>query len=293
MFLIFSNDVDDCIIHSKILKFADDIKLFHRFESIDVCTSRFDFLQHDLTRLSNWCSTWLMSLNVSKCACIHFGYNNPGRTYFIGDAAVADCNRFIDLGVLVADNLKPSAQCFRAAARAQKMLAIIKLAFKFLSVHSLSVLYKSFVLPLLEYCSVVWCPYYVRDIEILEKVQRRFTRILPVFRDLPYKDRLEKYHLSSLFARRLYFDLLCVFKIIHGFIDVDANSFFDFGSDPRTRGHDYKIKALRSRLDLRSHWFVSRVIPHWNDLPAFVVRSSTIKGFKINLWKHFNDVGIS
>ena len=234
-----------------------------------------------------------MSFNISKCACVHFSYNNPGRTYFIGDAGIPDSESVIDLGVLITQNLKPSAQCLRAAARAQRMLATIKLAFKFLDVHSMSVLYKSFVLPLLEYCSVVWCPYYVKDIEILGKVQRRFTRILPDFRDLPYKERLVRYHLSSLFARRLYFDLLCVFKIVHGFIDVDPDKFFNFNTDPRTRGHDFKIKGLRSRLDLRSHWFVSRVVPHWNNLPAAVVSSSTLKNFKANLWTHFDDIGIS
>ena len=147
------------------------------------------------------------------------------------------------------------------------MLAIIKLAFKFLNVHTITVLYKSFVLPLLEYCTVVWCPFYVKDIEVLEKVQRRFTRILPDFRDLPYSDRLVKYNLSSLFARRLHFDLVCVYKIIHGFIDVDPDVFFDFNTDPRTRGHKFKIKGFRSRLDIRSHWFASRVVPYWNGLP--------------------------
>ena len=159
--------------------------------------------------------------------------------------------------------------------------------------HTASVLYKSFVLPLLEYCSVVWCPFYVKDIEILERVQRRFTRIVPDFRDLPYKDRLVKYNLSTLYARRLCFDLVHVFKIIRGFIDVDKTLFFDFVTVQRTRGHNFKIKSLHSRLNIRSHWFSSRVVPLWNGLPSSAVNASNVKTFKRAVWRHFSVLGIS
>ena len=84
--------------------------------------------------------------------------------------------------------MKPSAHCRRIVARANRMLSVIKLAFKFLDASSFTQVYKSLVLPILDYCSVVWNPLYVRDIEALEKVQHRFTRILPMHRDLPYKE---------------------------------------------------------------------------------------------------------
>ena len=129
--------------------------------------------------------------------------NPPLDPPLIGDAVVSSSDSMVDLGVLITNSLKPSAQCLRAAARAQKMLSIIKLAFKFLDVRTMTILYKCFVLPLLDYCTVVRCPFYVKDIEMLEKVQQRFTRMLPDFRDLPYKIRLSRYHLQSLFARRL------------------------------------------------------------------------------------------
>ena len=195
--------------------------------------------------------------------------------------------------IIITDDLKPSAQCLKAAARANRMLSIIKLAFKFPTVRVMSVLYKSFVLPLLEYCTTVWCPYFIKDIEILESVQRRFTRMHPEYRDLPYTSRLSKFGLTSLFTRRLHNDLVCVFKIIHGFIDVDPGIFFNFHSDSRTRGHRYKIRSFRSRLDLRGHWFSSRVVPHWNNLPDRVVEMSTVNSFKRALWEHFSISGVS
>ena len=104
--------------------------------------------------------------------------------------------------------------------------------------------------------------------------------MLPEFRDLPYTSRLSKFGLSSLFARRLHNDLVCVFKILHGYIDVDSSIFFNFHSDPRTRGHRHKIRSFHSRLDIRSYWFSYRVVPHWNNLPNKVVEFPTVKSFK-------------
>ena len=89
-----------------------------------------------------------------------------------------------DLGITVTADLKPSARCRRVVARAYHMFSVIKLAFKFLDASSFTQLYISLVLPILDYYSVVRNPLYVRDIEALEKVQRHFTSILLMHRDL-------------------------------------------------------------------------------------------------------------
>jgi len=50
-------------------------------------------------------------------------------------------------------------------------------------------LYKSMVRPHLEYCSTVWSPHYVKDKQMLEKVQHRFTRMFTHLKKLPYEVR--------------------------------------------------------------------------------------------------------
>ena len=96
----------------------------------------------------------------------------------------------------------------------------------------------------------------------LSKLQRRFTKILPCFRDLTYEDRLLKYNLPSLFSRRLQFDLQCMFKIIHGYMDISPHDFFCLDDNLRTRGHRFKVKCIYSRLDIKKYWFASVSYTH-------------------------------
>ena len=80
-----------------------------------------------------------------------------------------------DLGIFVTDDLKPSVQCAKATARALQVLAVIKRNFVLTDEEDFQLLFNGFVRPHVEYCVSVWSPYLVKDIECLEKVQRRAT----------------------------------------------------------------------------------------------------------------------
>ena len=68
---------------------------------------------------------------------------------------------------------------------------MISRTIKYKSKSVLLSLYKSLVRPYLEYCTPVWSPHYVKDKHMLEKVQHRFTRMVPGMKELPYKNRLK------------------------------------------------------------------------------------------------------
>ena len=87
-------------------------------------------------------------------------------------------------------------------------------------------LHKSLVRPHLEYCTVVWSPHYVKDKELLERVQRRFTRMIPELKQLAYADRLDSLKLWTLEERRVRADLVEVDKIVHGLSAIPFSSFF-------------------------------------------------------------------
>ena len=92
-----------------------------------------------------------------------------------------------DLGVWCTANLKPSFKCQYAVSKAMKVLGLIKRTFKFFSSVSLLILYKTYVRSHLEYCVQVWSPFLTGDIDALERVQHRATKLIPTIANLPYE----------------------------------------------------------------------------------------------------------
>ena len=90
--------------------------------------------------------------------------------------------------------------------------------------------YKSLVPPRLEYCVQAWSPFLRKDIELLEKVRKRATRMTDSFADKDYNDRLQELGLTTLETRRKRGDLIEAFKIIKGFEDVNSELFFFIGN---------------------------------------------------------------
>src|SRR5438132_5777714 len=102
-------------------------------------------------------------------------------------------------------------------------------------------LYKALVRPKLEYCVQAWCPYLKKDIDKLEKVQARATRLIDGCLNLRYDNRLKHTGLTTLSERRIRGDLIEVFKILKGFSKVNYNTWFILSVNSRTRGHSYKF----------------------------------------------------
>ena len=121
-------------------------------------------------------------------------------------------------------------------------------------------MYKSLVRPRLEYCIQAWCPHLRKDIDLLETVQRRATRLIYSLHDLPYYDRLKRLKLTTLEMRRVRGDLIEVLKITKGFEEVDFNTFFKIASSTKLRGHSLKLYKHNLRLDTRKYFFSQRVI---------------------------------
>ena len=68
--------------------------------------------------------------------------------------------------------------------------------------------YKVYVRPILEYCSPVWSPYLLHEVDEIERVQRYFTRRLQGLKSFSYTDRLFLLDLESLELRRLKIESL-------------------------------------------------------------------------------------
>ena len=144
-------------------------------------------------------------------------------------------------------------------------------------------LYKAFIRTHLEYCASVWCPYYEKDINTLEKVQRRMTKQPFHLKKLNYllkNERLLHLKLTTLKVRRLRYDLIIVYKLLNGFLDVDPDHFFLRLTKNVTRGHTTKLFVNFSRLNIRKNFFSQRVVTAWNSLPESCVNAPDPDSFK-------------
>ena len=211
---------------------------------------------------------------------MHIGKNNPSVDYKLNGKNIKETKIEKDLGVYVQDNLKFERQINDSVRKANNMVRIIKHTFTYLDSKSLSILYKTYIRPHLEYCVQAWSPYLHKDVDKLESVQRSVTKILPNFKNLPYHQRLAELGLTTLQERRVRGDLIEVYKIVEGIDDISENFLPKLIDDGRTRGHNRKLFKGRSNTTKRLKFFNQRVVDEWNKLPPHVVNATSVNSFK-------------
>ena len=96
-------------------------------------------------------------------------------------------------------------------------------------------LYTSLIRPHLDYASIIWNPYQLSDIRLLEQVQRRVTQQVFQLKDLPYDERLRSLNLPSLFYRRRRMDMIMIYKITHGISGCPFENFVTINNYMSTR----------------------------------------------------------
>ena len=196
------------------------------------------------------------------------------------EVPILACSQEKDLGVLIDDCLTFTSHIHNAINKAQSVLGAMRRSFTFLDKQMFLILYKSLVRPHLEYANAVWAPHHQKYINLLERVQRRATRMVPSLKDLPYADRLKQLKLPSLCYRRRRGDMIQLYKIIHGLDRLDPSIFFERSSYSVTRGHNFKLSKKHCRLDIRKYCFSQRTVNYWNALPSCVVNSESVNQFK-------------
>ena len=141
---------------------------------------------------------------------------------------------------------------------------------------------------------------YKFEMDEIEKVQHRATKLILGLFNLLYPARLRNLNLHTLIYRRNRNDMIQTFRIFKGIDKLDKNDFFEPNSDNRTRGHPYKLIKCRNQSRMRQNSFSQRVINNWNVLPTEAVTCNTLNTFKSQLdkaWKNdplkYDELGIN
>ena len=280
LFIYFINDLPEvCTVLTKI--YADDTKAYTTIQE-DRDRAR---LQETIDNMYEWTQNWQLNFNETKCKILHIGENNPNYQYFIGKELarkeLESTKLEKDLGVLVDPNLKFESHIEHIIKRASSKKAIILRNFTYRSKKVLVPLFKTLIRPILEYNNTVWDSSYRIHIDLIESVQRKFTKHILEVKKLTYEQRLKSLNLPTLEYRRFRGDLIEIYKIAHGLYDRESvNDLIQFNSNSRLRGHNYKIIKQTTNKRQFQHFFSNRIVNHWNKLPEDVVNTKSINAFK-------------
>lgn len=265
LFLLFVNDLPNILLcNSKF--FADDSSLYDevRFEE--------PFrLQRDLDTLSVWCKTWQLKLNEEKCLVMRFSRKRMKTVpdYHLEGTPLKVVSSIKYLGIIITDDMRWNTQIEKITGMANQRLRFVQRIFRNCPQKVKETGYFSLVRPLVEYCSTIWNPYRVGQVQEIEMVQRRAARFVMsnYRRDQSVTVMIKSLQWDSLRSRR---EAHCM-GLFDKFVTL-ANSHLVEGIFRRNlRGgrhcHSNSLMEIHARSDPYYWSYFLHAIRRWNSLP--------------------------
>lgn len=187
-----------------------------------------------------------------------------------------------DLGVIISKDLEWRHHVISATNKANRKLGLIKNSFNYLDVTTMKFLYKSMVRPHLEYAAIVWSPSWVKDINRLEDVQRRATKIEQL-KGMTYEERRKILNLPTLAERRRRGDLIEMFKITNlpNYINfVEPLRYFNSISRNWHNKRPHREAVQTGKARCKHYFLTNRVVDDWNSLTQESINSTNKNLFK-------------
>ena len=284
LFLVFINDLPDCV-KSPTRLFAEDCVVYRTIDSEEDARE----LQTDLDNLQKWEDTWLMQFHPDKCQTIRFtnkrntintDYKIHGQTLQLVDSAKY-------LGVNLQSKVNWSSHVSTTANKADHTRAFLQRNMRACPRNVRSQCYASLVRPILEYSSPVWDPHLQKDIDTLEKVQRRSARFVTqdFSRESSVTKMMKDLHWETLAERRAKAKVIMLYRIVHHLVAIPVEEYLTPAAT-NTRGHDHKFFIQYCRTNTMRHSFFPDTARLWNKLPAESTEAPSLEAFRGSLQGH-------
>ena len=234
LFILFINDLPSYVSNSGCLMYADDFKLYRVIK----CKEDSIELQSDLNLVAQWFRSNNMTLNVGKCAVVKYTrkMNYFVDDYYIDNIQIERKNNVKDLGVHFQTNFRFNTHYCDITNRAYRMLGFVIRNSKNFRIDTIIRLYNALVRPHVEYASNIWSPTADTNINLIEKVQKRFLRYLYVKENnaypymISYRTLLETFKFQTLNFRRKAQATMFVYYLVNSikYRNCDLINFISF-----------------------------------------------------------------
>ena len=287
LFLVYINSIASRLVSSYKI-FADDLKLFAcvSYHSSDVIPpSSPESVQRDIDILHKTSLSWGLRMNRDKCAVLRFSRPFPDIVlprYCLADQEITTTQSHVDLGVRVDTDLKFHSHIRETANKAGGIAQNLLKSTVCRSPDFMIFLWKTHIRPVLEYGSCIWNTGFIKDLRLMEGIQRRWTKQITGHSEMSYGDRLQALNLYSLKGRLHRADLIQCWKILNGQSCIQPEDLFEAAPQPTMirRGHGRKIFVPTFHTGARQRFFYIRCISVWNALPADIANAPDLKIFK-------------
>ena len=283
LFLLFINDMETAVNHSRILTFADDTKLFRRINS----STDHDLLQDDINALFKWSQDNRLDFNLKKSSLLPFRKPPAISTvssYTINGNELPTETLVKDLGVYLSADLKWSSHYNNITSSSLRTLYLIKRLFKCSnSIPAKRKLFLSLVRPKLLYGSQVWRPHLVKDTMQLERIQRLATKFILNDYQSSYKNRLSRLNLLPLSMMFEINDIMMLLRSLKSGLDMSNHISFYHSSSRLT---SFGKLVPHNNVGGYNWFYYNRVVHLYNALP-YIDLSLSIPSLKNQIYTYF------
>ena len=291
LFLIHLGDINSNVGSSVLTSFADDTHISCTISSEEDV----HHLQEDLNLIYGWAAQSNMMFNGDKFQLLRCG---PDKEIMESTSLLTEGGQVINpephvkcLGVHLSDDATFTHHIAEVVRKAKVMAGWVLRTFATREPQVMLTLWRSMVQPILDYCSQLWSPHKKGDIQMLEAVQRTFTRQIGGMRDLSYWDRLKVLGLYSQQRRRERYRAIYMWKVLENLVPDPTSSTLQSHTSDRT-GRKCIRRALPTRAPQRIKTLLAASLGHegprlFNALPKQVrdVRGCPVEKFKSGLDK--------
>ena len=181
MFIIYINDLPDILNHSKSMMYADDTVLYYSHCDRSMVRRR---LQSDLNLVEEWCLRNRLSLNVSKTKIMSFmsdhkrKINRDTFRLFMRGKAIEEVENYKYLGVHVDNRLNGDTHYTKLIQTVGLKIRTFGKIRRFLDTSAALTVYKSTILPIIDYCDLYQNLWSAKKLKKLQKLQNWGLRIV-------------------------------------------------------------------------------------------------------------------